>query len=417
MEEVITRKGLTDAIASYARLAVRTGLHLQKGQRLLINAPIECASFARLVAREAYVAGAYDVHVAWADEKFSRVRFEGASDEALAGFPSWQREMYEQSAQEGSAFLSIHANDPEIMKGIPAEKLQIAQKSAGEALLTYRQKLMRNDNRWCVISVPTEGWARKVFPEARENAVHLLWEEILKSVRVVAGLDADAAWAAHLKRLEHAAKFMNEHAFHALAYHSEAGTNLTIALPEGHIWSGGAEVAGDGISFVANMPTEEIFTLPKRNGVEGTVVATRPLHYNGHLIEDFRLTFHQGKVASFHAERGEDVLRELLATDEGSSHLGEVALVPVDSPISRSGLLFYNTLFDENASCHLALGKAYPTSLQGGEKLQSLELLERGANDSLVHVDFMVGDDTLDIDGIMKDGSLVPVFRKGKYAF
>lgn len=408
----------TTFLDEYAELIVRTGVNLQENQRLVISAPIECADFARRTAAAAFQAGAGDVTMNWGDEQFSRTRYLLGKEEIFENFPVWRREMYMSEVETGAAFVSIHAADPEIFQGIAPSRLKAAQQASGEALLEYRQKLMSNENRWCVVSVPTRAWAKKVFPALSvAEAIERLWAEIFRAVRITGERRAVLVWEDHIAFLQRAADFMNGHAFTRLVYKNALGTDLTVELPEGHIWTGGAEAAVDQVSFCANLPTEEIYTLPKRDGVHGVVVATKPLHYQGNLIENFRLTFHDGKVVAFSAERGEEILRGLLATDEGSCYLGEVALVPVNSPISESGILFYNTLFDENASCHLALGKAYPTCIKGGAHMSSVDLLQHGVNDSLVHEDFMVGSEDLSIDGILRDGTSIAVFREGKYAF
>ena len=407
-----------DSWKDLARLAVRTGVNLQQGQRLIIHAPIECAGFARLAAAEAYEAGAHDVVLSWNDEKFSRIRFEKAPEEALQEFPDWKLRFYMDYASEGAAFLTISARDPEIFRGIASGRLLAAQQAAGMALVEYRERLMKNQNTWCVVSVPTEGWAKKVFPElGTAEAMERLWQEILHAVRITGKEDPVAAWERHLRFLAKAADFLNGHAFRSLHYRNGLGTDLTVELPKGHIWAAGAEKSESGVSFVANMPTEEVFTAPNREGVNGTAVATRPLVYQGNLIENFRVEFKDGRVVKYSAERGEEHLKALFATDDGSNYLGEVALVPQASPISQSGVLFYNTLFDENASCHLAFGKAYPTCLRGGDKLQSVELLQRGLNDSLNHEDFMIGSEDLSILGKKQDGSEIPVFVNGNFAF
>jgi len=405
------------ALTEYARLVVRTGVNLQKNQILVVNTPIECAPFARLLAKEAYAAGAHDVIMSWSDELSARIRYDLAPTQVFAEFPDWRRAFYMDYAEQGAAFVSIAAHDPEIFAGVAPERLTMAQQAAGAALLEYRQRLMSNENTWCVVSVPTKSWAAKVFPDvSAEEAQEKLWKAILATVRVDGKQDVVEAWQEHIKFLHRAAAFLNVNDFKSLHYTNEFGTDLTIELPEGHLWAGGSELSATRVPFVANLPTEEVYTLPARDGVTGTVVATKPLVYQGSLIENFQLTFEQGKVVAFHAERGEDVLRELLNTDEGSSRLGEVALVPYDSPISKSGLLFYNTLFDENAACHLALGKAYPTCLKGGEHMQSVELLQHGVNDSLLHEDFMVGSRELEITGTRRaDGKDVPVFRHGNF--
>lgn len=404
----------------YAKLVVCTGVNLQKGQLLVVNAPIECADFARRIAGAAFTAGARDVKVNWSDEQFARIRLEEAAAEVFDEFPDWRRDMFMDFKAKGAAVVSIHASDPMIFQHVEPDKMLRSQRAAGKALLEYRQAMMNNELRWCVVSIPTESWAKKVFAgEEGEQAVARLWQAIFRAVRIDAEQeDADPveAWQQHVDFLQKACRFMNEQQFAALHYTNGLGTDLTVKLPKGHIWAGGAEISGDGVRFVANMPTEEIYTLPDRNGVDGVVYASKPLNYNGNLIEGMRLEFAAGKVARAEAARGQEILDKLLAVDEGASYLGEVALVQYDSPISNSGILFYNTLFDENAACHLAFGKAYPTCLQGGEKMDSVELLQHGVNDSLVHEDFMVGTADLAIEGIRADGSRVQVFKDGNFA-
>ena len=406
-----------ELLEAYARLVVRIGVNLQHDQILVINSPIECASFARLLAKEAYAAGAHEVVMSWGDELSARIKYDMAPTAVFSEFPEWRRAFYTDYAERGAAFISIAARDPEIFAGVASERLALAQQAAGAALLEYRARLMANQNTWCVASVPTAAWAKKVFPGVSEEAaIAKLWEAIFQTVRIGEDVDVVAAWKSHVDFLHRAAAFLNENDFASLHYTNEVGTDLTIELPEGHVWAGGSELAATHVPFVANLPTEEVYTLPKSDGVHGKVVATKPLVYQGSLIEGFWLKFEQGRVVDFHADKGEDVLRELLATDEGSSRLGEVALVPYDSPISKSGLLFYNTLFDENAACHLALGKAYPTCLKGGEDMQSVELLQHGVNDSLLHEDFMVGSRALAITGKRRsDGREMPVFQHGNF--
>ena len=404
-------------LEAYARLVVRIGVNLQHDQILVINSPIECAPFARLLAKEAYKAGAHEVVMSWGDELSARIKYDMAGTAVFSEFPEWRRAFYTDYAEQGAAFISIAARDPEIFSGVDPERLTLAQQAAGAALLEYRARLMANKNTWCVASVPTAAWAKKVFPEASEDeAVAKLWDAIFRTVRIGGEQDVVAAWHNHIDYLHRAAKFLNDNDFASLHYTNELGTDLTIELPEGHLWAGGSEMAATHVPFVANLPTEEVYTLPKRDGVTGRVVASKPLVYQGSLIEHFWLEFEGGRVVRFHAEKGEDVLAELLKTDEGSARLGEVALVPYDSPISKSGLLFYNTLFDENAACHLALGKAYPTCLKGGEDMDSVTLLQHGVNDSLLHEDFMVGSRELAITGTRRsDGRAVPVFRHGNF--
>lgn len=405
-------------LTEYARLIVKFGVNLQEDQILVINTPIECAPFARMIEAAAFDAGAHDVVMSWNDELAVRIRYEKGKSEIFTEFPAWRKCFYEDYAEQGAAFVSIAATDPEIFKGIESERITASKQAAGAALFAYRARLMSNKNTWCVVSVPTVGWARKVFPELTDTAaVDSLYDEIFRTVRIEKGGDAVKNWEKHIAFLQRAAKFMNDNAFVSLHYTNGLGTDLIIELPKGHIWAGGAEKSTCGTVFAANMPTEEVYSMPKRDGVNGTVVATKPLNYNGNLIENFRLTFKEGKVVDYHAEKGEEFLKGLMETDEGASYLGEVALVPYDSPISKSGILFYNTLFDENAACHLALGKAYPTCLKGGEDMDSVELLQHGANDSLVHEDFMIGSADLSIVGKKADGSEIPVFIDGNFAF
>ncbi len=405
-----------DLLKKYAELVVRVGVNIQKDQILVINTPIECAEFAREISKAAFAAGAHDVVMSWGDELSAHIRFENGKRELFTEFPEWRVKFCQGYAEQGAAFVSIAARDPQIFSDIDPEKLKLANQAAGAALLEYRGRLMSNKNTWCVVSVPTKGWAVKVFPEdTEEAAVEKLWQAIFQTVRIGEDVDTVEEWQKHTEFLQKAAAFLNEQKFTKLHYKNSMGTDLTIELPEGHIWSGGAEKSELGTVFVANMPTEEVFSLPKRDGVNGTVVASKPLNYNGNLIEGFKLTFKDGKVVDYSAEKGGEILKGLLETDEGASYLGEVALVPFDSPISQSGILFYNTLFDENASCHLALGKAYPTCIEGGENMDSVTLLQHGVNDSLVHEDFMVGTRDLEIIGTTADGREIKIFEQGNF--
>lgn len=408
----------SDLLTKYAQLVVHVGVNLQRDQILVIQTPIECAPFARAISEAAFAAGAHDVVMNWSDEQSAHIRYAHGCKRLFTEFPDWRRAFYEDYAAQGAAFVSIAARNPEIFKDIDPEKLTLANQAAGAALLEYRQRLMSNQNTWCVVSVPTAGWAAKVFPDLPvEKAEERLWQAILRTVRIDAETDPVANWRQHIAFLQQAADFMNQHAFTKLHYENSLGTDLTIRLPIGHVFAGGAEKAATGVTFAANMPTEEVYSLPDRAGVDGIVYASKPLIFNGNVIDKFWLRFEAGKVTSYHAEVGQDILKELLETDEGSCRLGEVALVPYDSPISQSGILFYNTLFDENAACHLALGKAYPTCLKGGAEMDSVTLLQHGVNDSLLHEDFMVGTADLSIMGTMADGTEVPVFRQGNWAF
>ncbi|MDP4088910.1 MAG: aminopeptidase [Bacillota bacterium] len=409
---------MNDALLEkYARLVVRTGANVQKGQTVVIMAPIETAGFVRKVAEIAYTEGARDVIVDWHDEKFSRVRFLNAPEEVFEEYPSWKKEFFKTYLHQGAVFVSIAASDPENLKGVDVHRIAKAQKVSATENKEFSDRLMTNQNSWTIVSMPTEAWAKKVFPElSGEEAVEKLWDAILKTVRVDRE-DPVAAWKEHSKNLKKRMEFMNFSDFKYLHYRNSLGTDLKIELPEGHQWLGGSEENVNGVPFNANMPTEEIFTLPLRNGVNGRVFSAMPLNYNGNIIDKFSITFEDGRIVDYTAEEGYDVLKTLVETDEGSHYLGEVALVPYDSPISNLKILFYNTLFDENASCHLAIGKAYFPCLTGSENMSEEELEKAGANNSLVHVDFMVGTEDLEITGITADGREFPVFVKGNFAF
>ena len=404
------------ALEKYARLIVKTGINIQQNQILVITSPVECAPFARLVAKTAYEEGAKDVVMNWRDELFSKLRFLQAPEEVFETFPQWEKDFYLFYLQQGAAFLTIDASDPEILKEVNPERVAKSQRTRNSALKAFREDLMSNKNAWSIISIPTGVWAGKVFPELPEGAaVDKLWTAILQAVRVDAD-DPVAAWEDHKSALQQRLDFLNSHRFQFLQYKNGQGTDLRVELPQNHIWLGGAERTTGGVEFIANMPTEEVFTLPKKTGVNGTVVSSRPLSYNGNLIERLSFTFVDGKIVQFDAGKHTEIVKKLIETDSGSCYLGEVALVPQKSPISETGIVFLNTLYDENASCHLAIGKAYPVCIEGSETMDREELAQAGVNDSLVHVDFMIGTNDMEITGITTDGKAVPVFINGNFA-
>jgi len=405
------------AFEKYARLIVKTGINIQPDQILVITSPIECASFARLAAQAAYQEGARDVVMNWNDELFSRLRFLHAPEAVFETFPQWQKDFYLFYMQQGAAFLTIDASDPEILRGVNQDRVAKAQRVRNFALQTFRESLMCNRNAWSVVSIPTESWANKVFPGLPDGkAVEKLWAAILQAVRVDAD-DPVAAWESHKKVLKERLDFLNSHKFQFLHFKNSHGTDLHVELPEQHIWLGGSEHTSSGVEFIANMPTEEVFTLPKKTGVNGTVTSSRPLSYNGNLIEKISFKFDNGKIIKVDAGKDTEIIKRLIETDAGASFLGEIALVPQKSPISESGIVFLNTLFDENASCHLALGKAYPVCIQGSEDMGKEELDPIGVNDSLVHVDFMIGSEDMEIMGTTASGREIPVFAKGNFVF
>ncbi|WP_423739004.1 aminopeptidase [Clostridium gallinarum] len=401
----------------YAKLAVKKGVNLQKNQVLLVNSPIECIDFARAIAKVAYEEGAKEVIVHYGDQTLQRLKLENASIDTLKEVPNWIAESYNSYAREGCCVISISASDPDAYKGIPMDKISAYQKSRQIALKEYYEYSMANKIRWTVVSVPTEAWALKIFKDSTpEEAVEKLWNVIFKVVRLDKE-DPIKAWDEHNSKIAEKLEFLNNNKFKKLHYTKSNGTNLTIELPEDHVWLGGSEKCNSGIEFNANMPTEEVFTLPKKNGVNGIVTSSKPLSYGGNLINDFSLTFKDGKVVDFSAKEGYESLKNLLESDEGARYLGEVALVPFDSPISNSNLIFYNTLFDENAACHLAFGKAYPTCIVNGDNLNQDELSQKGANNSIIHVDFMVGTNDLNIVGYTYDNKEIEVFKNGNWAF
>ena len=410
-------KTLAEKQQEYARLVLTEGLALQKGQLLAIDCPVDQAWFARICAHTAYEMGCREVVINWADDALTREKYLYAADEVFDSVHSWTADFFEKVSAEGGAWLAIHAADPENLKGCDPERIQRAQIASGKALANFRKRETNNEFPWCVCSIPTEKWAKKVFPELETaQAMEKLWDTILTTAYVDEG-DAVANWHAHIEELARRTEVLNRYHFKSLHYTNALGTDLTVELPEGHFWAGGAEkCVTSGVLFSANIPSEEVFTLPVKTGVNGIVYASKPLSLHGNLIEGFGFALKEGKIVRAFAEKGEEVLQKAIAVDEGASYLGEVALVPYDSPISNSGILFYNTLFDENAACHFAFGEAYPC-IAGAEKMSKEELEKRGMNDSMTHVDFMVGTKDLQITGVTHDGREVPVFVDGNFAF
>ncbi|MFA5576380.1 MAG: aminopeptidase [Tissierellaceae bacterium] len=406
-----------EKLNDYARLSVKVGINLQKGQPLVINSPIEGLEFVRLIAKNAYEVGASEVHVNWNDEVLTKLKFENSPMEIFENFPKWYVDGLEDYAKKGAGFISISAQDPELLKDIDPKKIATNNKSSSLALKEWRNYTMNDINPWCVISIPTKSWARRVFPDLGEDeAVNKLWDAIFDATRMNSQ-DPVAAWQGHMASLKEKVNFLNQKQFKKLHYTSSNGTDLSVELPEGHIWAGGGAVDSKGINFAPNMPTEEVFTMPYKYGVDGVVYSTKPLNYGGNLIDEFKIVFKDGKVEDFDAKLGKETLRDLLDIDEGAKYLGEIALVPFDSPISNSNIVFLNTLFDENASCHFAFGKAYPTNIRGGENMSDEELEAHGVNNSLTHVDFMVGSSDLSIVGEDKSGEKFQIFKDGNWGF
>ncbi|MBE7534449.1 MAG: aminopeptidase [Anaerolineales bacterium] len=409
-------------LEKYAEAVVKVGLNLRKGQRLIITnatsrgVPPAGREFVYAVTKAAYAAGAKYVEVIWGDEEMLRLRLQHAPADSFDEYSNHIVDATMNMIQNGDALLSVYANDPDALAGLDAERIAAMQKTH----LTHYNKIgaqvSRNAINWCVVASSSPAWAKKVFPDLKqEEAEEKLWQAIFETTRATLP-DPVAAWEAHIKNLKARANYMQAKKYSALHYKGP-GTDFTLGLPYGHIWGGAQALAENGVIFTANMPTEEIFTLPDRHRAEGTVAATFPLSYGGSLIEDFSVTFENGRIVKVNAKKNEALLQKLVDTDEGSTRLGEVALVNATSPIGKRGHLFYNTLFDENASCHIAIGRAYRFTLTGGAELTDEEFITAGGNVSLNHVDFMIGSDKLDIDGITQNSEREPVMRSGEWAF
>ena len=407
---------MEEKLREYASLLVRVGLNVQKGQRLVISSPVECAYFARMCAQEAYDTGCKEVVMNWHDDAMARMKYLQADDEIFDEVALWRRHFFNDYALEGAAYLAISASDPENFKGVDPRRLVRAQQASGKALKDFDRLQMCSGFPWCIASIPIPSWARTVFPGVSEDeAMEKLWDAIFKAVRISGDGRAVEKWHDHLSTLHERMEKMNALNFKSLHYTNSLGTDLTVELPEGHIWEAGNDVTLSGQEYIANIPTEELFTSPLKTGVNGVVYSAVPLVNDGNIIDKFHFVVKDGKIVEAHAEKGEEALKAAISVDEGASYFGEVALVPYDSPISNQKILFYNTLFDENAACHIAFGEAYPC-LKGGQQMSKDELKARGLNDSITHVDFMVGTPDLSIVGTTHDGKEVPVFVNGNFA-
>ena len=405
-------------ISKYAKLLIRVGLNVQKGQPVVISSPVDCADFARLCAEEAYNAGCREVIMNWTDDKLGRMKYLHADNEIFDSVPQWRADMYNSLSEEGAAWLSIYSEDPEAMNGVDPDRIRRASVASGKALKPYRDRQMVSFFPWCIASVPTTAWAKKVFPNASDDeAIDKLWNAILDASRVFEDTDPVKEWEEHCANLKRHVDILNEYDFDYLEYRNSLGTDLTVKLPENHIWQGGSEeTQTTKIPFCANIPTEEVFSAPLKTGVDGVVYASKPLVINGTIVDKFSFKLEKGKIVDVQAEVGLEMLKSAISVDEGASYLGEVALVPYHSPISQSGLLFYNTLFDENAACHIAFGEGY-ACVKGGADMTRDELTAAGINDSIMHEDFMVGTPDLSVIGVTKDGRRIPVIVDGDFAF
>lgn len=411
----MTIANFEEKLQKYAELIVKVGVNVQPGQEVVLYINVDQQQLAHLIVKEVYKAGAGKVMIKWSDTFAQREFLEHASDEFLENVPEFAKEEAQYIADHRCCRISVMSEDPGAFGGIDQKRVAAYQSANGKALMPVRQATQNNDLSWTVVAAASPAWAERVFPDLKgEAAVDRLWEEIFKTTRIDRE-DPIQAWKDHDAKLHEKEDWLNKEQFSALHYTSPR-TDLTIGLPENHVWEGGGSKNAAGIEFMANMPTEECFTAPDNRRIDGYVTSTKPLSYAGNILENMKFTFKDGKVVEATAEKGQAVLDHLLETDEGVRSLGEVSLVPDPSPISQSGITFFNTLFDENASDHLALGAAYPFNVQGGTKMSKDQLKAKGINFSQAHVDFMVGSADMNIDGIKKDGTIVPVFRNGDWA-
>jgi aminopeptidase len=398
-----------------AEVAIKVGLALKPGQDLLLTAPSAAMPLVRKIAEHAYKAGAGLVTPLMSDEAVTLSRYRFAPDDSFDRAAGWLYEGMAKAFDANTARLAIAGDNPMLLSGEDPEKVSRASKANSIAYRPAMEKIVNFDINWNIIAYPSASWAKQVFPDDEENvAVAKLADAIFAASRVDND-DAVAAWQKHNAALASRTDWLNGHRFHALHY-TGPGTDLTVGLADGHEWVGGASVAKNGIVCNPNIPTEEVFTTPHARRVSGHVVSTKPLSYQGTLIDGIAVRFEEGRIVEARASRGEEVLNKVLDTDEGARRLGEVALVPHSSPISKSGLLFFNTLFDENAACHVALGQCYSKCFVNGDKLTPEQIAAQGGNKSFIHIDWMIGSDKIDIDGVHADGRRVPVFRKGEWA-
>jgi len=408
-------------LRTYAELTVKIGLNLQPRQRLLIIGPVanggcslEAAPLVRQITAAAYDAGARLVETLWGDEALLGARLQHAPHDSFGEFSAWLPQALVQHVEAGHAVLSIYANDPDQLKGYQADHVAAVQQATARAVRPFREHISRNQTNWGVVAAAAAAWAARVYPDLpAAGQMTALWSAIERLCRLDRP-DPIAAWETHLAELAARTDHLNAKQYSALRY-SGPGTSLTIGLPPGHVWVGGRSSSASGIRFAPNLPTEEVFTMPHKDRVDGTVWSTKPLSYGGTLIEGFSLTFAEGRVVDVKAEKNEDVLRRLVKMDGGAARLGELALVPHNSPVAQTGVLFYNTLFDENAASHVALGAAYKFTLRGGETMTDEEFERAGGNRSATHVDFMIGSPELDVDGVLETGGTEPVMRRGDW--
>ncbi|MFA5235567.1 MAG: aminopeptidase [Bacilli bacterium] len=402
-------------LKKYAKLVVKMGVNVRKGQEVVINAALDQPEFVTMVAEEAYKAGASRVSVDWSHQPLERVGATYMSLDTLATMPEWRVAKLKYAAEKLPAMIHIMSQDPDGLKGVDQAKLAQAQMKIYPIIKPIRDQ-MENKYQWTIVAVPGEGWARKVFPDLnKKQAINALWEAIFTAARVTN--NPVKSWKEHNAEIEGRCRYLNDLKLDHLHYTSPQGTDFKVWLIPEAQWIGGGEKTMKGVFYNPNMPTEETFTSPMKGKAEGTVFASMPLSYKGELIEDFSITFKDGRVSQVKAKRNQHLLEQMVNMDEGALMLGEVALVPFESPIRQSGVLFFNTLFDENAACHLALGRGFTNTIVNYEKYQKEDFARLGINDSMIHVDFMIGSRELNIDGYTRDGRRVPIFKHGSWAF
>ena len=406
---------MEEKLRKYAQVLIRNGINLQKNQVLYLNCPVEAYDFCRIVHEEAYLAGAKRVDIDWYDSKSDHLKYSYASSEVFEHFEQWQQDKFYSYLDQDVAFITIIQPSFEDYSNIDSNKIIKYQTLKAQKISKLIEKQMNYENQWCGIALPNQEWAEKIFPDlSKEEALDKLWETVFDLCRVNTKNPINA-WINHDNNLKDKVKLLDQYQFKALHYKNSLGTDLHIGLPLNHIWKGGSKTTPQGIDFIPNIPTEEVFTIPNRYQVNGVVYGSLPLVHQGVIIDQFKIVFKDGKAIETTAKSGEEILKQMLKIDQGASYLGEVALVPVKSPISKTGLLFYTTLYDENASCHLAFGQAY-NCLSDYDKLTKEELEQRGKNESNIHVDFMIGTKDLSIKGITKDNQEIDVFINGEWA-
>ncbi len=409
-------ENLRGMLEKYARLVANVGINVQKGQTVVLNTSTEQMELARLITKECWLAGAGNVFTLINDDACDRMKYEYGETESISKVHNWQVEQRTAYPAGEACFIRIDGDDPDLFAGIDGNKIGTVLNARKHAFAPYYEMINKKENQWCIVAAATPAWAKKIFPDKTEqDAVDALWDAIFTCMRLYDN-DPVEAWDIHSKNLFDNCEFMNNSGVVSLHFSNSLGTDIEIGLADGNIWDGGCGYLVNGVSYQANMPTEEVFSMPHRDKVNGKVVSALPLSYQGTLIENFSFTFKDGEVVDYTAEKGKDALDMMLAADPGCKRLGEVALVPYSSPIRESGILFFNTLFDENASCHLALGSAYPDTMKDWAELSPEERTKRGYNKSVSHVDFMFGTADLLVVGTRADGSKVDIFRNGEWA-